>query len=201
MFTIPNIITMVRVALIPVFLIIFYLDVSWAHFGAAFVFWFAGASDALDGYLARKLNQSTPFGAFLDPVADKVMVTAGLFLIVQHYDSAWVTIPAIAMASREIIMSGLREWMSALGVRDVVAVSKSGKTKTVAQMLALIGLIWDYSPFLTGLSFVYYYLAFALTMWSLYEYFSAAWPYIIEGKSGVKSEVKSGVKKAAERSK
>jgi CDP-diacylglycerol--glycerol-3-phosphate 3-phosphatidyltransferase len=185
MLTIPNIITLIRVALIPVFLIIFYMDVSWANFGAAFVFWFAGISDALDGYLARKLQQSTPFGAFLDPVADKIMVTAGLFLIVEYYDSIWVTIPAVIMVSREIIMSGLREWMSALGVRDVVAVSKSGKTKTVAQMLALIGLIWDYNELLTGLSFIYYYLAFALTIWSLYEYFSAAWGYLTGAKKPV----------------
>jgi CDP-diacylglycerol--glycerol-3-phosphate 3-phosphatidyltransferase len=89
-----------------------------------------------------------------------------------------VTVPAIIMLSREIIMSALREWMSKLGKSDVVAVSKSGKTKTVAQMLALIGLIWNFSPFLTYLSFAFYYLAFVLTMWSLYEYFSAAWVHI-----------------------
>lgn len=178
MLNLPNIITLIRVALIPVFIIIFYIDAGWAHFGAAFVFWFAGVSDALDGYLARKLQQSTAFGAFLDPVADKIMVAAGLFLIVEYYDSVWVTVPAVIMVSREIIMSGLREWMSGLGVRDVVAVSKSGKSKTVAQMLALIGLIWDYNELLTGLSFIYYYFAFALTVWSLYEYFSAAWSHI-----------------------
>jgi CDP-diacylglycerol--glycerol-3-phosphate 3-phosphatidyltransferase len=173
---------MIRIGLSPVFLLAYYLNEGESHFIAAFIFWFAGASDALDGYLARKLDQSTPFGAFLDPVADKVMVAAGLFIIVEQYQSAWVTVPAIAMISREIIMSGLREWMSALGKRDVVAVSKSGKTKTVAQMLALIGLIWNFSPFLTNLSFAFYYLAFGLTMWSLYEYFSAAWVHMKEAK-------------------
>lgn len=190
MLTIPNIITLIRVALIPVFLVVYYMDITWpnwgAHFGAAFIFWFAGASDALDGYLARKLKQSTPFGAFLDPIADKVMVTAGFFIVVEYYDSLWITIPAIAMLSREIIMSGLREWMAELGVRDVVAVSKMGKSKTVAQMLALIGLIWDFNQYLTGLSFVYYYLAFVLTMWSLFEYFSAAWGHIMAGGKGIK---------------
>ncbi len=178
MLNLPNIITLIRIALIPVFLAVYYIDEGESHFIAAFIFWFAGVSDALDGYLARKLDQSTPFGAFLDPVADKVMVTAGLFVIVEQYNAFWVTVPAILMLSREIIMSALREWMSKLGKSDVVAVSKSGKTKTVAQMLALIGLIWNFSPFLTYLSFAFYYLAFVLTILSLYEYFSAAWVHI-----------------------
>lgn len=179
MYSLPNIITFIRIALIPVFIIVYYLSDGPSHFWAAFIFWFAGVSDALDGYLARKLDQSTPFGAFLDPVADKVMVTAGMFVVVEFYQSWWVTIPAILILSREVIMSALREWMSEIGKRDVVAVSKSGKAKTVAQMLALIGLIWNHSPFLTGLSFVYFYIAFVLTMWSLYEYFSAAWQYLL----------------------
>jgi CDP-diacylglycerol--glycerol-3-phosphate 3-phosphatidyltransferase len=188
MLNLPNTITFIRIALIPVFLIVYYMtdmgiinvehDGTKNYFWAAFIFWFAGVSDALDGYLARKLDQSTPFGAFLDPVADKIMVAAGLFVIVQHYQSLWVTIPAVVMLSREIIMSALREWMSELGKRDVVAVSKSGKTKTVAQMLALIGLIWHHDSFITDLSFGYYYIAFVLTVWSLYEYFSAAWKHI-----------------------
>lgn len=178
MFTLPNIITFVRLILIPVFLVVYYLTEGDTHFLAAFVFWFAGVSDALDGYLARKLNQSTPFGAFLDPVADKVMVAAGFFVVVEFYNSIWVTIPAIFMLSREIIMSALREWMSELGKRDVVAVSQAGKAKTVAQMLALIGLIWNANEYLTWLAFGYYYLAFFLTMQSLVEYFRAAWGHL-----------------------
>lgn len=178
MLTLPNIITFIRIALIPVFLIVYYNSEGPSHFFAAFVFWFAGVSDALDGYLARKLNQSTPFGAFLDPIADKVMVAAGFFVIVEFYNSMWITIPAILMLSREIIMAGLREWMSQLGKRDVVAVSSSGKAKTVAQMLALIGLIWNANQELTYLSYGYYYLAFFLTMQSLVEYFRAAWVHI-----------------------
>ncbi|MFT4924886.1 MAG: CDP-diacylglycerol--glycerol-3-phosphate 3-phosphatidyltransferase [Phenylobacterium sp.] len=196
MLTIPNIITMLRVLLIPVFLLVYYMESEWVglgphwgiHFGAAFIFWFAAVSDALDGYLARKLQQSTPFGAFLDPVADKIMVTAGFFVIVEYYDSAWITVPAVAMVSREIIMSGLREWMSQLGVRDVVAVSNSGKAKTVAQMLSLNALIWDFNYILTGLAYLYLYLAFALTMWSLYEYFSAAWPHLVGAHSKEQGE-------------
>ena len=182
MLNLPNIITLTRIALIPVFLIVYYLSDGPAYFYAAFVFWFAGVSDALDGYLARKLNQSTPFGAFLDPIADKVMVTAGFFVIVEQYQSLWVTVPAIAMLGREFIMSGLREWMSALGKRDVVAVSAWGKAKTVAQMLALIDLIWNFNWLLTGLSFIYYYIAFGLTMYSLWEYFKGAWPHMWQNK-------------------
>lgn len=178
MINLPNTITFIRIALIPVFVLVYYLSEGPSFFWAAFVFWFAGVSDALDGYLARKLDQSTPFGAFLDPVADKVMVAAGMFVIVEFYQSLWVTIPAICILSREIVMSALREWMAELGKRDVVKVSKTGKTKTVAQMLALIGLIWNHSPFLTGLSFVYFYIAFGFTMYSVYEYFSAAWEHI-----------------------
>lgn len=178
MLTLPNIITFVRLLLIPVFLVVYYCSDGPSHFWAAFVFWFAGVSDALDGYLARKLNQSTPFGAFLDPIADKVMVAAGFFVVVEYYNSWWVTVPAICMLSREIIMSGLREWMSQIGKRDVVAVSKAGKAKTVAQMLALIGLIWNANQELTWMSYGYYYLAFFLTMQSLIEYFRAAWVHI-----------------------
>lgn len=182
MLNLPNIITFIRIALIPVFLIIYYTSDGPSYFWAAFIFWFAGVSDALDGYLARKLNQSTPFGAFLDPVADKVMVTAGMFVVVEHYQSIWVTVPAVCMLSREIIMSALREWMSAIGKRDIVAVSSTGKAKTVAQMLALIGLIWDHSPMLTGLSIGYLYIAFGFTMYSVYEYFNLAWEDITSHK-------------------
>ena len=114
MITLPNIITFIRIALIPVFIIVYYLSEGPSFFWAAFVFWFAGVSDALDGYLARKLDQSTPFGAFLDPVADKVMVAAGMFVIVEHYQSLWVTIPAICILSREIVMSALRPSTSLL---------------------------------------------------------------------------------------
>ena len=153
----------------------FYLPVAWSHFAGAFVFWLASITDALDGYLARKLKQSTPFGAFLDPVADKLMVAAALVVIVQDFQSAWITIPALVMICREILISALREWMSELGNRDAVAVSNVGKFKTIAQMLALIGLLWQANSFILWLGYILLYVATALTFWSMFIYIKAAW--------------------------
>jgi CDP-diacylglycerol--glycerol-3-phosphate 3-phosphatidyltransferase len=186
MWTIPNQITFFRIVLIPVFLIIYYLPISWNHFGAAFIFWLASISDALDGYLARKLKQSTPFGAFIDPVADKLMVVCGLIIITQSYQTWLITIPAILMIGREIIISALREFMSSRGKRDQVAVSEMGKYKTAAQMLAIMGLIWQpdydiplilfYFPheILMAAAYGFYAIATVLTVWSMLIYIKAA---------------------------
>ncbi len=171
---IPNTLTGFRLLLIPVFLIVFYLPVDWALFGAAFVFWLASVTDILDGYLARKLKQSTPFGAFLDPVADKVMVSVALVALAEHYQSVYITIPAIIIISREVVISALREWMAEQGKRGDVAVSNLGKLKTVAQMLAIIGLIWQAAPWLTQLSFALLFIATALTVVSMVQYLWAA---------------------------
>ena len=137
------------------------------------------AADALDGYLARRLQQSTPFGAFLDPVADKVMVAVALVLIAVDSLSLWVTVPAIIMISREIAISALREWMAELGKRANVAVSNLGKYKTIAQMLALIGLIWRPEHWLvswfTPAGMLLLYVATVLTVWSMAVYLKAAW--------------------------
>ncbi|CAM3801711.1 CDP-diacylglycerol--glycerol-3-phosphate 3-phosphatidyltransferase [Rheinheimera salexigens] len=179
MWTIPNLLTLFRLILIPVFLWCFYSGIENARFWAAFVFTFAAITDALDGYLARKLEQSTPFGAFLDPVADKVMVAVALVLVAVDSSSLWVTIPAIIMIGREIIISALREWMAELGKRANVAVSDLGKYKTIAQMLALIGLIWRPEWWLVSwfspAGMILLYLATVLTLWSMYEYLKAAW--------------------------
>ncbi|MBE0362269.1 CDP-diacylglycerol--glycerol-3-phosphate 3-phosphatidyltransferase [Pseudoalteromonas ulvae UL12] len=175
MWNIPNTLTAFRLALIPVFMAIFYLPYTWAFFAAAFVFWLASVTDILDGYLARKLKQSTPFGAFLDPVADKVMVSVALVILVEHYQSLYVTIPAMVIISREIVISALREWMAEQGKRGNVAVSQLGKIKTAAQMLAIIGLIWQFETWMTQLSFALLYIATLLTFWSMVQYLSAAW--------------------------
>jgi CDP-diacylglycerol--glycerol-3-phosphate 3-phosphatidyltransferase len=188
MWTLPNQITLFRIILIPIFLIIFYLPLSWSHFGAFAVFWLAAVSDALDGYLARKLNQSSAFGAFIDPVADKLMVVAALVMIVQDYQTWLVAIPAIIMIAREVFISALREFMSSRGKRDVIAVSNMGKYKTAAQMLGIMGLIWrpDYDipliffyfphVILNYLSYGFYFIATVLTLSTLIDYFKAAWP-------------------------
>jgi len=188
MWTLPNQITLFRIILIPIFLIVFYLPISWSHFGAFVIFWTAAVSDALDGYLARKLNQSSAFGAFIDPVADKLMVVAALVMIVQDYQTWLIAIPAIIMIAREVFISALREFMSSRGKRDIIAVSEMGKYKTAAQMLGIMGLIWrpDYDiplilfylphEVINYASYGFYVIATILTVSTLISYFKAAWP-------------------------
>ena len=173
---IPNILTGFRILLIPFFVVCYYLPVSWAAPAAAFIFFLAGITDILDGYLARKLDQSTPFGAFLDPVADKIMVAVSLVMIVEHYAVIWITIPAMIMICREIIISALREWMAELGERASVAVSSLGKIKTMSQMGALFLLIWQHSIEMEWVGFTLLYIATVLTLWSMVIYLKAAWP-------------------------
>lgn len=181
MWTIPNIITMMRVLLIPVFLVVYYLDWKWAHQAGAFIFWLAAITDWFDGYLARKLKQSTAFGAFLDPVADKLIVAAALLMITQTYNSIYITVPAILLMSREIYVSALREWMGAQGKSDTVKVSFMGKAKTMAQMLALIGLLSGLEVFMgvtiywVTLGYILLYFAALLSVWSMVTYTIAAW--------------------------
>lgn len=173
-FNIPIFLTMFRVILIPFFVIAFYLPIESSSFITTFIFFIAGVTDWLDGYLARKWKQTTRFGAFLDPVADKVMVVAALVLIVEYQHSLWITIPAIIMISREIIISALREWMAELGERSKVAVSWWGKWKTTAQMLALGGLLWRYNNYMEIVAIILLYIAAILTVWSMIQYLQAA---------------------------
>lgn len=192
MWTIPNQITMFRIVLIPVFVLVFYLPISWSHFGAFAIFWLASISDALDGYLARKMNLSSAFGAFIDPVADKLMVVCALAMLIEDYHNLYVTLPAAIMISREVFISALREFMSSRGCRNVIAVSSLGKWKTAAQMLGIMGLIWqpnyDIPLILFSLphevinyaAYIFYALATILTVWSMIEYFKAAWPELKE---------------------
>ncbi|PSW14323.1 CDP-diacylglycerol--glycerol-3-phosphate 3-phosphatidyltransferase [Photobacterium rosenbergii] len=172
--TIPNILSFIRLILIPFFVITFYLPYSWSPFATALIFLVAGITDWFDGYLARKLNQTTRFGAFIDPVADKVMVAAAMVLVVEHFNSVWVTIPAITMIGREIIISALREWMAELGKRSSVAVSWVGKVKTGAQMVALLLLLWHPNEWLVWIGYIALYVAMILTYWSMYIYLKAA---------------------------
>lgn len=181
MWTIPNIITVVRVLLIPVFVVVYFLDWKWAHQAAAFVFWFAAITDWFDGYLARKLEQTTAFGAFLDPVADKLIVATALILITHSYATVWITIPAIVLLAREVYISALREWMGQQGKQDLVKVSFMGKAKTMAQMLALIGLLSELEFFMgvqiywVSLGYILLYFAAVLSLWSMVTYTLAAW--------------------------
>src|SRR3990167_755174 len=113
----PNIVTLSRVFLIPIFIIIFYLPVSWCYVGSALIFALAALTDWLDGYLARRLSQTSAFGAFLDPVADKLLVAFALVLIVGHRHIPALALPAAIIVGREIMISALREWMAEVGKR------------------------------------------------------------------------------------
>lgn len=175
----PNILTLTRIVLIPVFVLFFYLPVGWSHVATASIFALAGATDWLDGWVARRFNLTTALGAFLDPVADKLMVAVALILLVEEHHSLWLSIPALVIVSREITISALREWMAELGNRTKVAVSWLGKFKTTAQMLAILLLLAnpaDPDRWLVKFGYLLLYVAVGLTLWSMVEYLRAAWP-------------------------
>ncbi len=172
---IPNILTLLRVALIPVLVLLAYLPFEWRYWAVAVVFALAAITDWFDGYLARALNQTSAFGRFLDPVADKLMVAAALVLLVEWHASVWMVMPAIIIVSREITISALREWMAELGKRASVAVSYVGKLKTAAQMVAITVLLLR-EPMVDPLGYALLYVAAVLTIWSMLVYLKAAWP-------------------------
>lgn len=180
---IPNSLTLLRIVMIPVLVLVFYLPVHWRFYGACAVFTAAALTDLLDGYLARRLNQTSPLGAFLDPVADKLMVAVVLVLLVQADPRMWLALPAAVIIGREITVSALREWMAELGARSKVSVSIYGKVKTIAQMVALILLLYR-EPLLglpiyeIGMGLLY--VAALLTLLSMYQYLVSAWPKLRE---------------------
>lgn len=169
-FNVPIYLTLFRVALIPFFILAFYIPSQWSAFFTALIFLIAAITDWFDGFLARRLGQTTRFGAFLDPVADKIMVAIALILITEHYNNWWITIPAIIMISREIIISALREWMAEIGKRKNVSVSIIGKIKTVAQMTALTWLLWRPCDLVIYAGLIALYVAAILTLWSMCQY-------------------------------
>lgn len=173
-FNIPILLTYFRILLIPVFVITFYLPFKWTATVTAGVFVIAAVTDWFDGYLARRWNQSTPFGAFLDPVADKVMVAVALVLLAEYYGVWWISLPIATIIGREIIISSLREWMAELGKRGLVAVSWIGKLKTTAQMTAIGLLLWHPIKWVEYAGFALLYVATILTFWSMYQYLEAA---------------------------
>ena len=170
----PTYLTLFRIALIPLFIVSFYLPISYSAEITTLIFFIASITDLFDGYLARKWNQITRLGAFLDPVADKVLVAIALVSVVEYYHTWWISIPAGIMIAREIIISALREWMAELGERASVAVSIWGKVKTTAQMLALGGLLWRQAPWMEYTAFALLYIAAILTIWSMSQYLKAS---------------------------
>ena len=179
--TIPTIMTWTRIVAIPLILGVFYLPLPGAtqNMVATVMFVVFAVTDWLDGYLARKLNQTSAFGAFLDPVADKLMVAAALIVLVQldRTDS----IVAGIIIGREITISALREWMASIGARKSVAVSMLGKIKTTAQMIAIPMLLY-HAPLagvdIQRLGTWLIWIAAVLTLWSMVYYLRRAWPEI-----------------------
>ena len=198
MMTLPNLITLSRICLIPVFIGLFYLQpdyvegkpgeileslsensLSWVHYSIVAIFVLISATDFIDGFLARRLNQVSKLGAFLDPVADKLLVCTALILLVDYYHTWYITIPSVIIISREILVSALREWMSEVGQRANVAVSWIGKLKTFVQMVAIIFLLIHQPLFIFSevninkMGFMLLFIATFLTLWSGIKYLIA----------------------------
>jgi CDP-diacylglycerol--glycerol-3-phosphate 3-phosphatidyltransferase len=190
----PNVLTLLRIILIPVFVIVYYGNWEAANVVATGVFVLAGVTDWLDGFLARKLDQHSAFGAFLDPVADKLMVSTALVLLATDtrvlpmvWDVRAYAVMVAVIIGREIAVSALREWMAELGARAKVSVSYVGKFKTSAQMLA-VGFMVFREP-LAGLPIfrigeLLLLVAALLTLWSMVMYMRAAWPKLMDPDGG-----------------
>ena len=182
--SLPNILTSLRILLIPVLVIVFYLPVEWRYMAAALIFAIASITDWLDGYLARKLDEMTPFGAFLDPVADKLLVATALVLLVEVQASAILAVPAMVIVGREIVVSALREWMAQYSEKRSVAVSLIAKIKTTFQMVSIVILLINGAEkenTLAMIGYVSLYIAAGLTLWSMFLYLKLAWPDLSRG--------------------
>ena len=178
-----NILTLIRIAAIPAVVIMFYYPAPWARPVAGYLFGIAAITDLLDGYIARNFGQMSRFGAFLDPVADKLMVSISLVLLVQGDPKFYVDVIAIIIIGREITVSALREWMATVGARSKVAVSWLGKVKTTFQMFGIAFMIHQQPLFGVDVYRIGFYLlvaAAALTLWSMWDYLVAAWPSMKE---------------------
>lgn len=169
-FNLPIFLTLLRIFAIPLVVLFYYLDMP---FMTAFTFGMAGLTDFVDGYLARKYNQESRFGAFLDPVADKLLVAVGLILVVEQENIWWMTLAACIIISREITISALREWMAEVGQRSKVAVAYVGKVKAVTQILSLIFLLYNKDLFgipIRELGLICLVIATILTVVSMVQY-------------------------------
>lgn len=186
----PTWLTLFRVALLPVMVLAFYLPFAGHNITAAVVFVLAAVTDWLDGWLARRMRATSAFGAFLDPVADKLMVAVTLFMLVEAHYGGWsgvlMAITGAVIVGREISVSALREWMAQIGMRATVKVAMIGKLKTVMQMVALVVLIMQHDKSAEALRLYHIgesllVIAGILTIWSGLHYLRAAWPYLRDG--------------------
>jgi len=191
--SLPNIITVARIFLVPVFVLTYLSAWEWRYIATAFLFGLAAFTDWLDGYLARKLDQTTPFGAFLDPVADKLIVVTALVLLIGHHANLVLTLAGMIIVGREIVISALREWMAEMNQSLTVAVSLLGKIKTTIQMIAIAVLLAN-PPVINSMwvlaGYVLVYIAAFMTLWSMTVYLHAAWPTLKTGLIAMKKITK-----------
>jgi CDP-diacylglycerol--glycerol-3-phosphate 3-phosphatidyltransferase len=184
----PTLLTLLRIALVPVLVVVFYLPYAWSNVACVVIFVLAAVTDIADGAIARKTGQTSRFGAFLDPVADKIMVSTALVLLVQRQETYEIifAIAAAIIIGREITISALREWMSEIGERSLVRVTWVGKLKTIFQMTA-IGFLLYHEPLgwipVALIGELLLYTAAALTLWSMWKYLQAAWPAIMNSRN------------------
>lgn len=190
---IPNLLTLFRIIVIPIIVVIYFSEIMYVNWICVVLFSLAGISDALDGYLARKWNQTSKLGAFLDPVADKLLVAIMLLLVATNteikqamHSEFWFAVTVMVIIGREITVSALREWMAELGKRANVAVSVVGKYKTGIQMVAIGCLLFGKHflgiPILL-LGEILLYIAGVLTVWSMSIYLSAAYKAVSEDEN------------------
>ena len=190
--TLPTKLTLLRIGMIPVFILLFYIPLfGIKNYLLTGLFILAGLTDWFDGYLARRMGMQSEFGAFLDPVADKLMVSMILVLLVSAHPGWLLALPATIIIGRELTISAVREWMANVGERTKVAVSIIGKFKTTAQMIAIGFLLFEkpIGDFPTlQIGYVLLYLSALLTLWSMLLYLQAAWPSLNDAKAGEKAE-------------
>ena len=181
--TIPTALTLFRILLLPVMVVVFHSPFQGSNIAAAIIFIAAAITDWLDGWIARRWNMGSAFGEFLDPVADKLMVAATLFLLVQENPTPLMAITSAIIVGREISISALREWMAEIGQRAHVRVATLGKVKTTLQIIAIVVLLYQHD--LEGLRLFHVgetllVAAAVLTIWSAIVYVRAAWPVLRE---------------------
>ncbi len=176
-----NILTLLRIAAIPVVVICFYSPLDYARPIAAVLFGLAAVTDLIDGWVARRFGQTSRFGEFLDPVADKLMVAIVLVMLVQAQSHWYEDVIAMIIIGREITISALREWMATIGARANVKVDITGKVKTTLQMFGIAFMVWKNPIFgipIYTIGFILLVLAAVMTIWSMIVYLRAAWPFI-----------------------
>jgi len=186
-FNLANILTLFRIAAIPVVVISFYSQMPNARPIAAILFGIAAVTDLIDGWVARRYGQTSRFGEFLDPVADKLMVSIVLVMLVQAEAGWFEDVIAMIIIGREITVSALREWMAIIGERGNVSVSMAGKIKTTFQMFGIAFMVYKYDLFgipIYKVGFVLLVVAAIMTIWSMMIYLRAAWPFIVNDQDG-----------------